>query len=102
MEDELEPRLGQQLHISKPDDLTDGSLYLKPIPGYVVAVMEPIQKQAEFAALFMAAPDLLAALQGCLAELEGFPQWDQHGRYDEIQEAESRALEAIAKAKGGE
>ena len=63
MEDELQPRLSQRLHISKPEDTTDNSLFLKPIPGYVVAVMEPIERQAEFTAMFAAAFELFDALE---------------------------------------
>ena len=63
MNDKLQPRLSQRLHISKPEDTTDDSLYLKPIPGYVVAVMEPIERQAEFTAMFAAAFELFDALE---------------------------------------
>ena len=46
------PDLSDPLYISPPNDETDPGLYLKPIPGQIVAIIEPGPLQQEYARLF--------------------------------------------------
>lgn len=62
---------------------------------------------ANNARLIAAAPDLLASLEECAGELKVILQeagggWGERSYYAGMQERLNAALEAIAKAKGGE
>ena len=66
----MKANLTDLLFVSEPNDITDPGLYIKPIPGQVVAIIEPGPLQHQYAAMFAAAPAVLQALHFCLEYLE--------------------------------